>query len=80
MELTLDYIYDHLMYDLIADGIKYHGNVDYVSSHFGESNYNEFSISEHQEKELSSFVKEYLDTKINEPNLTIEEFYNRKAI
>lgn len=81
MSLTLDYILENLMYDLVIDEtVNLHGNIDYVSSHFADGNTNKFSVSKSQPKELQSFVNEYFEVLKIEPNLTIETFYNRKAI
>ena len=81
MDLTLNYIYDHLMYDLIIDDVvKLHGDVDYVSSHFTDGETNKLVISPNQPAELQSFVNDYLKALEAEPKLTIEDFYNRKTI
>ena len=80
MNFSFEYLCSHLMYDLVVDGNTYHGDVDYVSSHFGSGNQISFSISPYQEKELQPFVNDYLNALQSEPNLTVEEFYNRKTI
>lgn len=81
MDLTLDYIYANLMYDLtVDDAVKLHGNIDYVSSHFADGETNKLVISQNQPKELQSFVNDYFEALKTEPNLTVETFYNRKAI
>ena len=81
MDLTLEYIYDHLMYDLtIDDVVKLHGDIDYVSSHFTDGTTNKLVISPNQPVELQSFVNKYFEALEAEPNLTLEVFYNRKTI
>ena len=76
-KLTLDYVYKNLNYDLISDGvIKYFGNIDYVSSHFGDClKTNKLVISDNQPIELKEFARKYKQTKISNPELTIEQFF-----
>lgn len=82
MELTLDYILDNLIYELVADDrIKYVGNLEYVSSHFGDCNTsNTLTIATSQKSELQGFVDSYFKAQEFDPNLTIEEFYNESFI
>lgn len=79
MEFTLDYLYDHLLYDYINDGITYHGTIDYVSSHFRPGLSSSLMISSSQEATIKPFVDEYIACKKTEPNLRIEDFYMRKT-
>lgn len=83
----LNYIYDNMQYDLVADGkIKYHGNLAYVSSHFGDSlKYHYMVISPNQPKDLQIFINDYLSYKEKERilgrELLLEDFYvKRRAI
>lgn len=83
----LNYIYDNVQYDLFADGkVKYHGNLAYVSSHFGDSlNSHYMVISPNQPKDLQAFITDYLRDKGREMllgrELLLEDFYiKRRAI
>jgi hypothetical protein len=80
--MTLQYIHDNLLYDLVIDGcIKYHGNVDYVTSHLNDGTSNTMDISDRQSPKLMEFVKNYKKAKKKNPSLTVEQFYNqRRAI
>ena len=76
--MTLQYIHDNLLYDLIIDGqIKYHGNVDYVTSHLNDGASNTMDISDQQSPELMEIVKNYKKAKKKNPSLTVEQFYNQ---
>lgn len=79
--MDLKYIYDNLKYDLIVDNVvKLHGDIDYVSSHFTDGNTTKLEISHSQNAELQPFIDGYFEQLSKEPNLTIENYYNRKAI
>ena len=81
MSYSLDYIYDNIMYDVIIDHrTKYHGPIDYISSHFGDGNMNEVRISSKQPKELQEFVDSFFEAKKEDVNLTLEQYYKSKAI
>ena len=77
MSLTADFVYDNLMYDLLVDGkVSYHGNVEYVSGHFTDGEVCELRLSE----SLKSFIEEYNAAKVNEPDLSMDQFIKRKTI
>lgn len=79
--MDLNYIYDHIMYDLVVDGtIKFHGDIDYVSSHLGEGDSNSLVVSPTQTTELQSFVDGYLAELKTNANLSIKEYFERKTI
>lgn len=80
MGFTFEYLLDHIMYDVTIDGFNYHGNVDYVSSHFGDGESKDFRISKFQEPIIQPFIDEYFKVKETEPDLKLEDFYSRKAI
>lgn len=80
MGFTLDYLLDHILYDVTIDGSNYHGNIEYVSSHFGDGLSQDFRISKFQESLIQPLVDEYFKVKEIEPDLKLEDFYNRKAI
>lgn len=81
MDFTLDQLLENVQYDLTIDNIThFHGNIDYVSSHFADGEKIEFHLSKTQNPPYADFIAEYHEIKKSEPLLSIEAFYNRKAI
>lgn len=75
--MTLQYIQDHLSYDMIVDGnIKYHGDIDYVTAHMADGHKNVLTISDNQIPALKKFVKDYKIAAKNNPDLSIAQFYD----
>ena len=74
--MTLQFIHDNLSYDLLIDNnIKYHGNVDYISSHIADGCTSTVTISDNQIPELKDFVKNYKTAAKSNSSLTIEQFF-----
>lgn len=76
--MTLDYILKNVQYDWTVDDINYHGDIEYVSSHFGDSDINSntvFKVSDDQPADLIGFINEYKKAKQLDESITIESFY-----
>lgn len=76
--MTLDYILKNVQYDWVVDDINYHGDIDYVSSHFDDSDINSntlLKISDDQPADLIGFINEYKKAKQLDESITIESFY-----
>lgn len=76
--MTLDYILKNVQYDWTVDDINYRGDIDYVSSHFGDSDINSntlLKISDYQPADLINFINEYKKAKQIDKSITIESFY-----
>ena len=75
--MTLDYILKNLMYEMTVDGtIVYKGTVDYVTEHLTDGVASTIKISDNQPKDISDFVLRYKKASTENPNLTLEQFYN----
>lgn len=82
MEFTLNYLLENLAYDLIVDSsITFHGSIEYVTQHVADGDISsELQISKTQSSKLQKFVNEYFEARKLEPELSISNFYIRKAI
>ena len=78
INMTLEYILNNVMYDLtFENGTILHGNLDYVSQHFGDDIIQSNIISQNQPTELQSFIQDLFNyNKLNNTNISITDFYN----
>lgn len=76
--LSLDEILSSVEYDLIVDDTyTYHGNIDYVSDHFGVGTSNKLYISHTQPENIKKFMDKYFQVTKNPAfaNYSISDFY-----
>ena len=76
MKKSLDYIQEKLCYDMTIDGIKYHGTIDYVTDHIADGDSAPtMAISDRQPADIADFVSKWKEACKDNPELTIEQFY-----
>lgn len=76
--LSLDEVLSTVEYDLIVDDTyTYHGNIDYVSDHFGVGTNNKLYISHTQPESIKKFMDRYFKASKLESfaNYSISDFY-----
>ena len=77
--ISLQEILDNIMYDLtFANGITLHGNLEYVSQHYGDDLMVSNVISDNQPSNVRDFCNELFNyNKEHNTKVSITDFYNK---